>query len=249
MSDENKVNNVSFTVPCRTSYANIVEPVAYKEGGVAKGEPRYSATFIIDPKASAPNFEGAAEKQAAALRNLQEEVVKILKAKHPGKKFVMRPLTMEELNAGNAMTVQVPWSSGDKQADKLKAAGKDGEVFRGCTLIKASSNADHPPQRSAIIDKKLVEFVEVAAIAQSKRYFYSGAWMFPSFGLSYYPPKGDKAPGVSLYFNGVLFWADGPKLGGSKPSAAEMFKGVVGSISSEDPTGGAHDSLDDELVL
>ena len=61
--------------------------------------------------------------------------------------------------------------------------------------------------------------------------------------------KGDKAPGVSLYFNGVLFWADGPKLGGSRPSAAEMFKGVVGSISSEDPTGGAHDSLDDELVL
>jgi hypothetical protein len=99
--------------------------------------------------------------------------------------------------------------------------------------------------KSEVFDVKTPEQFATAA-----KYFYSGAYLMPTFGLHWYLgiKEGD-AMGVSLYLNTVVFIKDGPKLGTPQRSAAETFKGYIGSISAEDPTGGAEEELDDEIAL
>jgi hypothetical protein len=94
--------------------------------------------------------------------------------------------------------------------------------------------------------------VEYAAVDNvqppaAAKFFYSGAHLVPSFGLHWYKGDEGKPDGVSLYLNAVLFAKHGTRLGGRSANAAETFKGYIGSISSEDPTGGAAaNELEDE---
>lgn len=235
-TEKDKPSDFNFQSAHQVSYANIAEAKAFQKKGQAKGDPKYSAVFIVDP-------------ENADLAKLKAEAVAMLKAKAAGKTLRTRRLTQEELDSGNFVEVQVPWKDGTKEADRMKAAGKDGEVFRGKVLVKASSK--YQPALSAIVDKKVVDFVTDEAKAQAgKKYFYSGAYLVPSFGLHWYKGDEGKPDGVSLYLNAVLFAKNGPRLGGRQHNAAEAFKGYIGSISEEDPTGGAAftaDELDDEI--
>jgi hypothetical protein len=115
-------------------------------------------------------------------------------------------------------------------------------------LLKASSK--YQPALSAIVNKQIVDFSTPESVATAAKYFYSGAWMVPSFGFHWYKGDEGKPDGVSLYFNGCLFVKDGTRLDRPQRSAAETFKSYIGSISQEDPTGGATagaDELDDEI--
>ncbi len=234
MTEKNKAEDFNFQTAHIASYADIMEPRAFQKNGQKKGEPKYGATFVI-----APDNED--------LKKLKAAVTAMLQAKAPGKKFVLRRLTQEELDAGNVVEVQVPWKDGTKFADAEKAKGKDAEYARGHVLLKATSK--YQPALAAIVDKALVEFTtDEAKIAAGKKYFYSGAFMVPSVGLHWYKGDEGKPDGVSLYLNGVMFAKNGSRLGGRQANAAETFKGYIGSISDEDPTAGAAgDNLDDEI--
>lgn len=229
---QEKQDDFNFQTSHRVAYADIIAPRAFTKNGQAKGEPKYSGTFIIP----ADN---------ADLARLKQEATKMLQAKAPGKKLVTRRLTQEELDAGNVIEVQVPWKSGDKEADRLKAQGKDGEVFRGHVLLKASSK--YQPALAAIENKQILDLVTDEAKAQAKKYFYSGAYLVPSFGLHWYKGDEGKPDGVSLYLNAVLFAKHGPRLAGRAQNAAETFKGYIGQMTDENPTAG--NTLDeDEFV-
>lgn len=242
---KDKPQDFNFTTAHIGSYADIMEPRAFQKNGQKKGEPKYSCTFAVDPTPVLKNVNGK-EVDMSDLAQLKREVVKLLQSKAPGKKFVMRRLTQEELDAGNVVEVQVPWKDGTKFADAEKAKGKDAEYARGKVLVKGSSK--YQPALSAIVDKKLVEFDTPESIVAAKKYFYSGAYMVPSFGLHWYKGDEGKPDGVSLYFNAVMFAKNGPRLGGRQANAADTFKGYIGSISEEDPTAGAgNDEMDDEI--
>lgn len=238
-ADTKKQDDFNFQTAHRASHANIVEPKAFEKGGVKKGDPKYSALFIIEP-------------ENPDLARLKAEATAMLKAKANGKTIRARRLTQEEVDAGTFVEVNVPWKSGDKEADRLKAKnnGDDskGSIYRGQVLLKASSK--YQPALSAIEGGKIVDFVtdEAKAVA-GKKYFYSGAYLVPGFGLHWYKGDEGKPDGVSLYFNAALFAKHGPRLGGRTHNAAEAFKGYIGNISQEDPTGGAasEDLGDDEF--
>lgn len=221
---KNEVNEFQCNSSHRACYVNILEAKAFKKNGVAKGDPKYGSSFMFAP-------------DDADLKRLKAEVSAMLAAKHPGKKIVIRRLTQEEMDSGSAVEVQVPWKNGDKEADRMKTAGKDGEVFRGSVLVKASSK--YQPNLAALVDKKLQEFTTPEGIAANAKFFYSGAWMVPCFGLHYYKGDEGKPDGVSLYLNAVLFHKNDTRLGGARKSAAETFKSFVGTISDEDTTAGA----------
>jgi hypothetical protein len=86
-----------------------------------------------------------------------------------------------------------------------------------------------------------VEFTEAnRGLANSK--FYNGCYVVAS--LNFVPYEGDDDDGVTAYLDAVLWVKDGPKIGGV--SAAEAFKGYIGTVSGEDPTGG-QSTLDDEI--
>lgn len=228
MSDKakEKAQDFNFQTAHIVSYADIMEARAFK----GKGDKKFGGTFVIAP-------------DNADLKLLKAEINKMLVAKAPGKKFVLRRLTQEELDAGNVVEVQVPWKDGTKFADAEKAKGKDAEYARGHVLLKGTSK--YQPQLSALINGKLVVFETAEAIAQAQQYFYSGAYLVPSFGLHWYKGDEGKPDGVSMYLNGVMFAKHGTRMGGKRLNAAEAFKGYIGSISQEDTTAG--ESLDEEI--
>lgn len=238
MSDKsNEKPSFSFTTAVRGTYVHACTAEAFKKNGQAKGDPKYSATFIIDLTDPKQKFD---------FERLQQEVIGQLKLAYPGKKLVTgRALTQEELDAG-AVSVNVPWFKGDREAERLAQKGKaqDGEIYKGKMLVKTSSK--YRPALDAIENKKVISFTDDAAIAAAeKKFFYSGAWFVPTFGLNIYPAKGNDNGGVSLYFNGLLFVKNDQRLGGRTHNPAEAYKGYLGSISQEDPTGGAEELGED----
>lgn len=222
----------------RGSYMDLLEARAFKKNGVAQGEPRFGGTFLMP-------------KDAVDLKKLQAEVVAVLKAKLGADKklIVNRLLTQEELDSGKAVVVQVPWKDGDKEADRMKAAGKDGEANRGHVLVVSKSK--YQPNLAAFVEKGKppVDFLTEEAVAANAKYFYSGAFYVPCFGIHFYPGDAKNPAGVSLFLNAVLFHKHGEKLGSARKSSAETFKGFMGTISDEDTTAGATDTLggDDEF--
>lgn len=235
-TEKKQQEDFNFNTAHVVSYANIMQPKAFQKKGQAKGDPKYSALFIIDP-------------ENADLKRLQAAVLADLKAKHPGKTLRSRRLTQEELNAGTFVEVSVPWRSGDKEADRMKAKnnGDDskGAIYRGKVLVKASSK--YQPALSAIEGGKVVDFETDEAKAKASKFFYSGAHLVPSFRFNPFDGDEDKPGGMSLYLNAVLFAKHGTRIGGRSVNAAEAFKGYIGTISQEDPTGGtaAEDDLED----
>lgn len=236
MAEKEKEKPAEFTVSkaVPVSFEAIVTPRKFKKNGKEQGDPRFQGTFVFDPTDE-------------DLKKLQAEVVKMLHANNAsGKKLKIGRLTEEQENAGTHIEVKVPWQDGTKYADKQKAAGKDAEWARGKILVKATSK--YRPALAALVDGKVLEFATDEAVAANKKYFYDGALLVPSFGLHFYKGDEGKPDGVSLYFNAALFVKHGPRLRGSGRSAAETFKGYIGSISQEDPTGGADlGELDDEI--
>lgn len=241
---EKKHEDFNFTTAHVASYADIMEPRAFQKNGQKKGDPKYATTFVIDPTPVLKNVNGK-DVNMSDLAQLQRAVTALLQSKAPGKKIRARRLTQEEVDAGDCVEVQVPWKDGTKFADAEKAKGKDAEYARGKVLLKASSK--YQPALAAIVNGKIVEFTTDESKAEAKKYFYSGAHLVPSVGLHWYKGDEGKPDGVSLYFNGVLFAKHGSRLGGRQQNASETFKGYIGSISNEDPTGGASDELDDEI--
>ena len=235
-TEKQKQEDFNFNTAHVVSYANIMEPKAFTKKGQKKGDPKYSALFIIDP-------------ENADLKRLQAAVLAELKAKHPGMTLRSRRLTEEEVEAGNFAEVSVPWRSGDKEAERLKKKnnGDDskGAMYRGKVLVKASSK--YQPALSAIEGGKIVDFETDEAKAKAAKFFYSGALLVPSFRFNPFDGDEDKPGGMSLYLNAVLFAKHGTRIGGRSVNAAEAFKGYIGTISQEDPTGGAaaEDDLED----
>jgi len=250
MAEKAKPEDFNFSTAHPVAYADIMAPRAFEKNGQKKGEPKYSGTFVIDPTPKLQSIDGK-DVDMSDLGRLKRDVIKMLNAHNTtGKKLKIGRLTEEQETAGTHVEVQVPWKDGTKEADKMKAKGKDGETFRGKTLLKATSK--FPPVLSAVEAGKIVDYpaennVQPPAAA---KFFYSGVHIVPSFGLHWYKGDEGKPDGVSLYFNAALFAKHGTRLGGRTANSAETFKGYIGSISQEDPTAGAGfsaDELDDEI--
>lgn len=232
-----KQEDFVFTNSMVATYTDIITPATYVKGKpkiIGPGpNARYSATFIIAP--DHPDFV-----------RLKAGVIGVLMANLGGKKPKVGLLTEEQEKAQTHASVLVPWSDGTVFADEQKAKGKDAEYARGKMRVKATSK--FPPQLSALLNGVPEDFITAEAIALAAKYFYSGARLAPTVAFNWYKGDTGKPSGVSLYLQTVMFVKDGPRLGGgSRRSAAETFKGVLGSIKDEDPTGGAGsaDELDD----
>lgn len=208
-------------------FSNVLTPRAYEEKGKPKGEPRYDLTVIVAP-------------DDPDLTRLKAEVIGELKKLYPGKVIVPRRLTQEELDRGDTVEVNVPWKDGTKEADKRKADGKDGEVFRGMVAIKM--NSKFAPVLAAIENGKVVSYTDDATRPALKRIFYAGSYVVPYVKLHSYTAKDQKPGGVGLWPESICFAKHGEKLGGQGANPAEVFKGYAGNITTENPVAGEAES-------
>lgn len=127
-----------------------------------------------------------------------------------------------------------PWTSGDKLADKRKAKGRnDGEFQRG-HLVMAARSKFQP--RLAVVENGRIVDLDESNMTAFKARFYFGVEVLAQFNLVAYEGVGANPDGVNAYLNMVLSTNKGKRLS-SGSSAAEVFRGYVGTYSAEDPTG------------
>lgn len=219
---EVKEGVVRGTEPTTLTFPNLDKPRAVERNGKPTGEPKYSANFEFEPS-------------AADLAAIKAEAVKVAKAKWPGRDIGA------EYKAG---TIRMPWSSGDKLADKAKAKGKDREFSRGKTVL--TSRSKYQPILSYIENGKIVDIdgSTPQGLATIKRVFYSGVQTLAEWNLQAYDAVSeDGKDGVTAYLNRVLSLGKGTRLTGGQ-SSAEVFKDYIGTATDEDPGLG---DLDDEI--
>lgn len=213
------------TAPAILVHPALLEPRAFGTKAKPKGDPKYGAGFVFE----------ANDPQIATMKGVAAAVAK---ARWPGR---------------NLKELAFPFKSGtvaaDKRAEKCKAAGKepDGEFSRGKYIITARSKFQ--PELSYVEGKQIIVLTDPTAITKAKPKFYFGVQALFQFKFVAYEAVDDRDPdGVNVYLQKVCSLNRGEKIGNAGASAAETFKGYVGSLSAEDPTGGGlGDGLDDEI--
>lgn len=146
----------------------------------------------------------------------------------------------------------MPWTAGDKLHEKYvakrKAGGKadDGKADfqKGMMVLKGSSK--YRPKLAVVEGGDLIDVTEQNT-ALHKGKFYFGVQALVKVNLVAYDRINEDAQdGVTAYLDMVVSLNKGERLTGG-PSAAETFKGVVGSLSAEDPTAGQNVSDEDDF--
>lgn len=146
-------------------------------------------------------------EDAERFKNLKATAVRVVKEKWPGR---------------DLKEVRFPFRDGDKEAERLAKLGKNGDFYRGMVALK--SNSKFAPQvvdidRQEIIDEKRV---------------YSGCYCYAEVNFVAYDGVNGGQDGVKAYLNMVMKAKDGERLMGR--SASDVFAGVAGGESNEDPT-------------
>jgi hypothetical protein len=211
MSETNTLGIFASTKPARLLFPKVDKAEPFKRNGKEVGDPKFSAGFMLD----ADNEDLAAIKAKA---------LSVARAKWPGV---------------DPKTIDWPWKSGDKLADKAKEKGKNGEYQRGKVVLTARSK--FRPRLAGLENGALVDYETDAAIALAKPKFYFGAQVLYEVNfVAYEATREGERNGVNAYLNSVVTLNKGERLAGG-PSAAETFKGYVGAATSEDPTTGSDD--------
>lgn len=212
---ETKEGTVNLTAPVILTFPNLDEARAVKNK---------AGKASGEPKFSV-NLEFDAD--SADLTALKAEAVKVAKAKWPGV---------------DLKTLKFPFTSGTQLADKAQAKGKDREFSRDKAVLTARSKFQ--PRLSVVKGGAAVD-IDGDDKALVKKLFYSGCQVLAQVNFQAYDAVNDDGKdGVTAYINMVLSLNKGTRLTGGQ-SAAEVFKGYIGTATDEDPTAG--DGLDDEI--
>jgi hypothetical protein len=215
MTDEATAGLYQLTMPAIVMFPDLFVPKAFKgKGGKELGEAKFGSQFIFADPANNADWQGMKAKALA-----------VAKAKHP---------------EVDPKTLNWPFQSGDKAADKRKAKGKsDGEFLRGKGLITARSKFQ--PNLSVLDNGQIIDLEDDALKAKYKGKFYSGVKAYALFNFVWYDAikDGDKS-GVTAYLNLVYSLGTGDRIGGGR-SGSDIFKAYAGVVSNEDPTAGVED--------
>lgn len=188
---------------------------------------------LHEPKAYQENGKDKGEKKYGATfvfsadhtdwKAIKDKAVSVARAKWPGVELA---------------TVGWPFISGNDYAQKRQAKGKDGSYFTGKGMLKSRSVFE--PRLCGIENGHMTDY-EGEGRVKAKAKFYSGVGSLAEFNFVAVEVNGKRY--VTAYLNMVFSTNKGERVGGGK-SAAETFKGYVGTASAEDPTKG---DLDDEI--
>ena len=236
---------VAFTTPVVLAFPNLFEAKKFKgKGGKEQGEPKFGASFTLDP-------------ESPDTKSLKSKAMQVAKAKWPGRDVAAesRPRVVTD-EQGVSMTLPAkfafPFKSGDKlcaeRVAKLAKEGKQddgkGDFQKGKIVIKVSSKFQ--PRLAVIAGGKIVDLDTPELITLHRGKFFFGAEVLLQVNVVGYDKVGDGGTdGVTIYPNLILATGKGTRLSGGA-SAAEVFKGYVGNISAEDP--GSNADMEDDMI-
>lgn len=175
----------------RLSYPWLAEPRPSSDGG----QPKYSATLLIDKNEIALGKDGKTTMQRI------KEALKDAEAEY------------REKNGVNSLPPKPSHTIHD--GDELKDTGEEyGPECKGCYVITVTTKT--PP---LFLDKYRCE-VDPADIEKE---FYAGCYVRASINFKGYSFNGKK--GITAYLNGIMKVADGDRLGSQGASASDFDDG------------------------
>lgn len=209
MAEKIKGERYNLTEPVPMIHPNVMVARKFKKDGKEQGDAKFDATFMF-------------KLDSKDLLEIKKAQMATARAKWPDRDFKdpERPFRWVH-------------KDGNKWADRRKEKGKDGEYARGYVLLTARSKYD--VGLAGLENGKIVDYDNEAIRAANAKKFYSGVLSLASF--TFVPFAGELQDGLTCYLNSVLSLNKGPKIGSSAPSAAETFKGYIGSAVAENPMG------------
>lgn len=148
--------------------------------------------------------------------------VQMIITKANAKALVKRAKEIAKAHFGNDLDgVVFPFKDGDKEAEKARSKGYNGDHYEDMVVLKASSK--YPPglcdrQGNDVIDPKKI---------------YSGIHARLELNFVAYDPVGEGGKsGVTAYFNSAIVWAEGTRLTGK--SAQDTFAEYMGKDTEKD---------------
>lgn len=233
----------TLTAPVVLAHPSLVTARAFKAKGKEKGEPKFGGSFIFDLDSN-------------DLKAMKAKALQVAAARWPGRDCAGESKGKVVVEKGENVrmppTFKFPFTSGDKIADKrvakLKAEGKEddgkGDFQRNKVVVKTSSK--FAPRLAVLLNGKPTDLTEETLKAHQNK-FYFGVNVLAQFNFVPYDAVGEGGTdGVTVYLNSVLTLNTGEKLSSGGAPASEVFKGYVGTASTEDPTAGTGtDAIED----
>lgn len=183
---------------------------------------RMTFVNLIAPRA----FKPGAEPKFGATFLLPQDNADV-----PGLKNLISRVYSEAFPGKAIEGARVPLRSGESQADRAKARGKDFELARGNWVMGASSG--YQPVLSVILNGKWTDLTDDDdLITQYGGQFYSGTDARASFFFKKYEIT-ETNWGVTAYLQNVASYNRGTKLGTA--SGASRFGEVTGHVTEENP--------------
>lgn len=199
----------TFAAPVRMPFGNLITAVPVGQKGKAKGDPKFSGTFLLT-------------LDSADLKAAKAKAAEVARARWPGR-------DLKEL--------KFPFSDGEKRAEKSAKKGKDGSMFKGFVVLDARSK--YPPQLAVLENGKVTSLEGAQRDIVGKQKFYNGCYVVPAVNFVPYDGQAEDGvgnpDGVTAYLDMVLWYKDGERVGGG--NAAEVFRGFAGNVTNEDPIG------------
>lgn len=219
MSEQQADNVIQFSKPATMIYAWVVTP---KDRTRFKAEPRYEATFLLEP--DHPDL--------------------------PAIKAILGKLAKEKF--GTTQGVEYSIKDGTKLADAAKAEGKaDREFMRGKVVLSSHSNTHnskgdelYPPRLYVLQNGKAVAYRDDERQLASK-FFYSGVDAVPTLAFVAFDTNGKK---VTAYLNEVLSFNRGDKIATGvdlEKKYGAVMAAYAGKVSAENPAEGMAEAGED----
>jgi len=182
--------------PVRLLFPNVFQPQPVVINGKTQGDPIYSALLLVREDQFNPFMEYA---KAVAEAKFGSDAIQSL---------------------------AFPFKRGSEEKAKAEQKGKDGSIFEGMWVVKATTK--HQP---TVVDQNLNYIPEI----QSSR-VYNGVEAYTELNFTSYDGIGANPNGIKAYLNKVLSMETGERLGGR--SAKDAFGDVAGKTVNEDVSGG-----------
>jgi len=192
-----EVNELFITPEAVALFPNLFEPKPVIINGQPQGDPIYGMSLLFEPE---------------DVQDLKKLAVKLAQQRWPGR---------------DLKTLQFPFTKGDTMAEKQDAKGRDGSIYRGYIVVKATSK--YGPGVVGPDKKDILRQDEI----------YSGCIVRAQVNVKTYSAGSNE--GVKCYLNHVMKTQDGERLIGS--TAQDAFANIKGKTVEDDPTEG----LDDEM--
>ena len=164
-----------------------------------------------------PRFEVELLFDPSSIDAMKQKALAVARAKWPGRELSQ---------------IRFPFKKGEAIKAEREAKGKKGfDYYNGMISLRASST--HKPK---VVDHQGEEILDEGRV-------YGGCYGYAELNFVAWDGNGDNIPDcVTVYLNMIMKSRDGERLGGGR-YPKEVFSGVIGKDSQEDPTAG----LDDEL--